>query len=107
MAIERTAEAIAPSTPKIEMMRMFVYVRQEIQRVETSQCLEIARVNTLSAGKNQGIYTLSKLHSRIPRVDKAGAAQKMASVVWNKNAGYSSPRKITINRSCSRPERPN
>lgn len=58
MAIEQTAEAIAPSTTKIEMISMLMYVKKEIWRVATSQCLVIARVNTLSAGKDQGIYAL-------------------------------------------------
>lgn len=54
----------------------------------------IARVNnTLRAGKDQDIYALSNVHSCVPRVDKTGAAQKIASVIFsvNKNAGYSSP----------------
>ena len=37
MAIEQTAEAIAPSTTKIEMISM-MYVKTEIWRVATSQC---------------------------------------------------------------------
>jgi hypothetical protein len=79
MAIERTAEAIAPSTTKIEMISMLVYVKMEIRRVTTSQCLVIARLNTLSAGKDQGIYALSKV---ILVFRKSTAAQKRASVVF-------------------------
>lgn len=105
MAIEQTAEAIAPSTTKIEMINMLVYVKVKIRQVATSQCLVIARVNTLSAGKDQGYLCFIKSHSRIPRVNSR-AKNGVGSILGNKNAGYSSHRKLAIPRSCSRSRPP-
>lgn len=64
MAIEQTAEAIAPSTTKIEMISMLMYVKMEIWRVATSQCLVIARVNTRTK-----VFMLYKCHPHIPQVN--------------------------------------
>lgn len=84
IAIEQTAEAITPSTTEREEIRgisMLVYIRKDIERIQTVEHFVIVRVKTLSFGRDQDIYTSSSLRYRPLRVDeilvlKCGAAQK-------------------------------